>query len=74
MPRYFFDIEDHTGAQRDIEGLELSDLDAAWEVAATTELSVLRGPSPPKGVTITVRDSMGNTLLCTTRSLQTKLS
>jgi hypothetical protein len=74
MPRYFFDIEDHTGVHRDIEGLDLCDLDEAWEVDATTELSVLRGPAPPNGVTITVRDPMGNALLCTTRSLRTKLS
>jgi hypothetical protein len=66
MPRYFFHTRIDDELIRDDEGIDLPDLDAAWELAQTTVLELLAGQGPGQhllSATLEVTDSAGEIAL-----------
>jgi hypothetical protein len=65
MPRYYFDIMDHSGRLADEEGLDLRDLDAAQEEAARSLSDMVRDAArtpaqdPIQRMGVEVRDEKG---------------
>ena len=69
MPRYFFDVRDGEELILDEDGIELTDLDAAFREAARSlvEISSKGSRNVGSGMAIVVRDGSGTVLLDTAR-------
>ena len=72
MPRYFFDIDDGTGAVRDYEGSHLTDLDTAEHEAIETLGQMARDVFRERGgrqMQVNIRDDEDKPLLRLTLKL-----
>jgi hypothetical protein len=67
MPQFFFNIRDEDGLDRDQEGLDLPDLDAAYieafEAAKEMWIEAIRDMRNPMRQSFEVADAAGNTLI-----------
>jgi hypothetical protein len=72
VPRYFFDIDDGTGAVRDYEGSDLLDIDTAEHEAVETLGQMARDVFRTRGgrqLRVDIRDAMDTPLLRVTLKL-----